>query len=306
MRWLGAVGLGAAGPECSVEWLSGDVSPRRYYRVRSGDDSAIVAFYPPELRPVGRRFQRTSELLAAAGVRVPAIRRFDEDAGLMMLEDLGTETLFDWRGRPWDALSPSLEAALAAARRVARIDVGALAELLPPLDAVGLERELGVTWDVFLVPQGLTGDETLRRRLRARLEVLCAELEAEGLVPCHRDFMARNLVPVPATGEIAVLDHQDLRLGPRSYDVASLFNDSLFPPERVVRELAGDEIWRSAGYHRAVVQRTLKIVGTFVSFARRGEPRYLPMVPMSLARCLESLAALPDDGGLASDLRRTW
>ena len=305
-RWLARVGLRTAGSACSIEPLSGDVSPRRYYRVRAGDERAIVVFYPAELRALGGRFARTSALLTAVGARVPAIRRFDEDAGLMLLEDLGAETLYDWRGRSWDALFPWLEAALATARRVARIDPAALAGLLPPLDAAVLERELMSTWDLFLVPQGLTGDEALRRRLLARLERLCAELEEDGLVPCHRDFMARNLIPLPATREIAVLDHQDLRLGPPAYDAASLFNDSLFPPEHVVGELLGDEIHGSAGYHRAVIQRTLKIVGTFVSFARRGEPRYLPLVTVSLARCLDHLAALPEDRDLASDLRRAW
>jgi aminoglycoside/choline kinase family phosphotransferase len=306
-RWLSSSEALGAGSEIAIEALAGDVSPRRYYRVLSRADRAIVAYYPVELRPVALRFQRTTELLEEAGVRVPAIRRFDEDAGLMLLEDVGTETLFDRRDCGWQGLRPWLALAFEAVGRVRTIAPAALHGLLPPLDAAALERELQMTWDVFLLPNELLGDDALRARLRGFLERLCAELEADGLVPCHRDFMARNLVPLTeGGGAIAVLDHQDLRLGPLAYDTASLFNDSLYPPRAAVREVAGTGVFDDAAYHRAVVQRTLKIVGTFASFARRGHARYLPLVAPSLGRCLEHLAELPEAHDLVADLRRTW
>ena len=49
-------------------------------------------------------------------------------------------------------------------------------------------------------------------------------------MPCHRDFMVRNLMPLRGRRGLVVLDHQDLRLGPPLYDLASLLNDTLFPP----------------------------------------------------------------------------
>nr|HPK65586.1 phosphotransferase [Thermoanaerobaculia bacterium] len=73
---------------------------------------------------------------------------------------------------------------------------------------------------------------------------------------CHRDYMVRNLLPV-GDGEVAavgVIDHQDLRLGPPWYDLASLCNDSLFPPPELVEVWLDDAGWRPAGgpddYHR--------------------------------------------------------
>src|SRR5262249_24021197 len=72
---------------------------------------------------------------------------------------------------------------------------------------------------------------------------------------------------------VGVLDHQDLRLGPPAYDLASLLNDTLFPTPEVeaafLAELApGPE--ERLRYHRAAAQRTLKAVGTYAAFARRG------------------------------------
>jgi aminoglycoside/choline kinase family phosphotransferase len=102
------------------------------------------------------------------------------------------------------------------------------------------------------------------------------------------------------------LDHQDLRLGPAAYDAASLFNDSLYPSEDSVEAILGSGLYRSAAYHRAVVQRTWKIIGTFAAFARRGRPEYLPLVPVSLGRGLDHLAALEEGASITRDLRRRW
>ena len=308
-RWLSAIRGFAPAATLEIEPLAGDVSLRRYYRVRCAGERAIVAYYPAELRAAARRFERTTDLLERAGVRVPAIRRVDHDAGLMLLEDVGAETLFDWRDRGWEAIAPHLAAAYDAALRLRAIDPADLAAgepLMPPLDAAALERELAMTWDVFLLPNGLVGDDPLSHRLRDHLAALCAELEGGGLVPCHRDLMARNLVPLAASGEVAVLDHQDLRLGPTAYDAASLFNDSLYPAPEQVNAIVGAALASSAAYHRAAAQRTLKIVGTFASFARRGHSRHLPLVPRSLRRGLDHLAALPETAGLAADLERRW
>jgi aminoglycoside/choline kinase family phosphotransferase len=225
----------------------------------------------------------------------------------MLLEDVGSATLFDWRDRPWESIEPWLRAAHRAALRLRDIDPAEVAVgLLPPLDAAALERELAMTWDVFLLPSGLVGDDALSRRLRSQLGALCAALQASGMVPCHRDLMARNLVPIEASGEVVLLDHQDLRLGPSTYDAASLFNDSLYPAEERVETMVGGAIYRSGAYHRAVAQRSLKIVGTFASFARRGQPRHLPLIPISLRRGLDHLAALPETTSLAADLERKW
>ena len=41
---------------------------------------------------------------------------------------------------------------------------------------------------------------------------------------CHRDFHSRNLMP--HGGELVWIDFQDARMGPATYDLASLLRDS--------------------------------------------------------------------------------
>jgi len=289
-----------------AESLVGDVSQRRYLRLRSERGSSrILALYPDALRDTCRRFERTTEALTRAGVRVPEILDADCASGWMLVEDLGPQTLYDrFRGEadPWSRMLPwYLEAARMAAR-IARLPARR-ASLNPPLGRESLLRELDQTWAAFLEPAGLRRDQAEGRRLDELLGAVCRRLTSESLVPCHRDFMVRNLVPLgpPGPGTLGLLDHQDLRVGPRWYDLASLLNDSLFPPESlalsVLQEQGISTGPQRRAYRRAVVQRALKAVGTF---ARHGAHRRL--IRPTLRRALDHLEKLPESRGLLKDL----
>jgi hypothetical protein len=289
--WLTSAGCDAA----MAVALAGDVSPRLYFRVARGSGSAILALYPEAMRETQERFLRSGALLAAAGVRVPRVLAHSAELGATLLEDLGARTLYD-AGEDWPALLAYFHAALDGAARLAEVDRDAVAALNPALDTELLGRELEKTRTMFLEPRALL-EHDQRQAWEAFVAELCAAIGAEPTRPCHRDFMARNLVPVAGL-EVAVLDHQDLRLGPPTYDVASLLNDSLFPPPA-----AEEKLLEHAGlaqgeprqrYRRAAVQRGLKAVGTFAAFAARGAPRHLPLIAPTGARVLRHLGALPE------------
>lgn len=305
-EWLAAAGF----PVREVERLPGDVSPRQYTRLGlASGATAILATYPPEVHATCPRFLATTALLEGAGVRVPRVLAADCAQGWMLLEDLGPQTLGDWKGRPWSELTSYFEHALELVGRIARLPAGAVDGLSPRLGGELLRRELKQTWDLYFVPQGLLADSGLAAALQAALDEVCDRLAAEPPVPCHRDFMARNLMPLPGGREVAVLDHQDLRLGPPAYDLASLLNDTLFPPPEVEERLLAAALADPADrvhYHRAAAQRTLKAVGTYASFALRGADRHVPLIGPTLARGVEHLARLPETAGLAGELARAW
>ncbi len=289
--WLTHAGCAATGAVA----LAGDVSLRLYFRIARGEGSAILALYPEAIRETQERFLLSGALLAAAGVRVPRVLAHSAELGATLLEDLGPRTLYDAR-EDWATLLPCFDAALDSAARIAALDRDAVAALNPALDAGLLSRELEKTRAMFLEPRALL-EAGERDAWESFVAELCAAIGAETMQPCHRDYMARNLVPLAAR-DVVVLDHQDLRLGPPSYDVASLLNDSLFPPpaaEEALLERAG--LAHGEGrlsYRRAAVQRGLKAVGTFAAFAARGAPRHLPLVAPTGARALRHLAALPE------------
>jgi aminoglycoside/choline kinase family phosphotransferase len=299
-----------APPPREIQPLPGDVSPRRYFRVVLADGtSAILANYPEEVRSTCARFLRTTEILGAAGVRVPRVLAGDCDEGWMLLEDLGPRTLGEWgRGRPWSELAGYFEHALGIGLRISRLPAEGLAELNPTLGRELLAKELEQTWSLFLEPQGLLSDPALAAALGAALDTLCEALGAETPVPCHRDFMVRNLMPLP-DGGLVVLDHQDLRLGPPLYDLASLLNDTLFPPPEAEEALLAAAAASPADivrYRRAAAQRTLKAVGTYAKFARMGADRHLPLIGPTLARFVKQFSHVPEGEPLAARLREAW
>jgi aminoglycoside/choline kinase family phosphotransferase len=309
-EWLADIGF----PLREARPLPGDVSPRRYARLTAaGGETAILASYPAELLAACGRFARTTEILGAAGVPVPRVLAADCGRGWMLLEDLGELTLADLRDRPWSELEAYFEDAAALAGRIAALPPEAVRSLNPPLDGALLARELAQTRQLFLEPRGLVPpDAAVATPLDEALAELCRALGRDPLVPCHRDFMARNLVPRDP-GRVAVLDHQDLRLGPPAYDMASLLNDTLFPPPEVESRLldaalpAGDS--RAAArlsYHRASAQRTLKAVGSYAAFAHRGSERHLPLIGPTLRRFLHHLGSVPEGERLAPGLQQAW
>jgi aminoglycoside/choline kinase family phosphotransferase len=302
--WLFGLGF----PPREIEPLSGDVSPRRYARVALADGAtAILATYPPEIRSICPRYLRTGEILTEAGVRVPRVFGASCEQGWMLLEDLGPQTVGEQGDRPWSELRLYFESARELIGRIAALPpdhVAEIAVLNPLLGSELLRQELAQTWDLFLEPRGLTGGESLTAALRTALDTLCERLGDEAPVPCHRDFMVRNLMPLDDTGGVAVLDHQDMRLGPPEYDLASLLNDTLFPPPELEAELLGgvDRV----RYHRAAAQRTLKAIGTYTKFSLRGAHRHLPLISPTLARCLDHFARTPEGAPLAGDLAKVW
>ncbi len=121
--------------------------------------------------------------------------------------------------------------------------------------------------------------------------------------------MARNLFLHGSPPTLVVLDHQDLRLAPQYYDLASLLNDSLFPPQDIESRLlegavsSGEEHLR---YRRAAAQRTLKAVGTFATFAAAGDRRHLRLIPPTFARAAHHLTELPETRDAVLQLLKHW
>jgi aminoglycoside/choline kinase family phosphotransferase len=295
-------------PAQLITALPGDVSARSYFRVEMNTGgSGILAWYPEGLRATCERFERTTRLLEEISVKVPRIEFSDSQAGLMLLEDLGPQTLYSFSHRSWPELLPYLQQAAGISRQVASLPQTPVSRLSPPLGHELLSSELDKTWSLVFAPSGpLPG--SLPSQLERAFATLIEILADEPPVPCHRDFMGRNLIPVGESPELAVIDHQDLRLGPPTYDLASLLNDSLFAPLEIERQVLDTTLpeEQRPNYHRAAAQRTLKAIGTFLAFAARGNRRHLSLIPPSLAAARRHLSDLPECQAAAGDIRELW
>jgi aminoglycoside/choline kinase family phosphotransferase len=278
-----------------IEPLAGDVGARRYSRIFSdAGKTAIAVVYPEGARESLARWNRVQEALSGR-VRVPRILAQRED-GIQILEDFGVWPL----SRIWSETPQRREAWLALAADCAAIVAMTDDPLVnPPFTAEFFRAEMEKSKIAFfseLARDPLSpGEEAVHDEVAASL---AGEIAAHPRAFVHRDFHLDNLFD--AGGEIGVLDFQDARLGPDSYDVASLAFEraTLVAPDPGVSEAACLRFERGCprppGFRerlkRVSLQRSWKAAGTFarVCAAGRGEV-YRPFLASQTARVLRLL-----------------
>ena len=269
--------------------------------------SLIVAYYPPDLRTTGERFVATTALLSKAGVPVPEILDWDPDAGIMLIEDLGCHSLYSIASDA-DGWQRHWRSAVELIAPIEQLEPEAVNAINAPLLEADFRRELRQSWRLVLEPKALVGSGALAVDFDQALRELCRELHSTPRRPCHRDFMARNLL-LDSQQRLRVIDHQDLRQGPIWYDLGSLLNDSLYASSTEETELlaiAGVPDDERENYHRAAAQRALKIVGTFTAFAERGADRHLTLIRPSLLAAQRHLALVPETAAAICALTPSW
>jgi aminoglycoside/choline kinase family phosphotransferase len=294
---------------------SADAGFRSYWRgTRDSGATVIVMDSPPDKEDV-RPWLRMRDLLEAGGVRVPRVLARDVEAGFLLLEDLGGPTLL----QVIDAANADawFDAALDQLLKLQAIDCPTD---LPAYDEPMLARELRLFDEWFLTRHlGVTldCDDLERLDLVYRRLIDAALVQPQVLV--HRDFMPRNLMPLPG-GDVAVLDFQDAVRGPIAYDVLSLFKDAFlsWPDARVdgwlaryhARALeAGLPVPPLARFQRDAdfigVQRHLKVMGIFARLHHRdAKPKYLEDAPRFLAYLDAVVPRHPELAPLLSILER--
>ncbi len=300
--------------------LTGDASDRRYVRVLlRGRPSVVLSVHSGPIDFVSSTFVRVAELFTALGLPVPRIEHHDDALGILGLEDLGDETLQAHLGG----------ASTADRGKRYREAVGLIVQLqqrgathasaaYPPY-TVAFDHEK-LTWELeffvrhfLLAYRGALPDEAIRVALRAEWSSLVDELAAEPRVLCHRDYHSRNLMW--HQGRLFIIDFQDARMGPDTYDLASLLRDSYVDlPEAAVDDLLDYFYALSRGrpattaegrefrrrFDLMALQRNLKALGTFgYQTTTRGNPVYMQYVPRTLAYVRRTLHADGRYGRLA-------
>ncbi|MCP3325376.1 aminoglycoside phosphotransferase [Aeromonas hydrophila] len=272
--------------------ISGDASFRRYHR---GGGLIWVDANPKTEK--NHEFVRNASALNAAGLLAPEVRAVDYEQGLLAVTDLGdtqligclsADNVLAWYGKAI-ALLPRL---------------GAVELDLEPFDAAFMARENSI------FPEWLLGHHlqlTLSDEDQQLLDETFACLTENNLAQpqgvMHRDFHSRNLMvcsgETPADSRLAVIDFQDMVIGPLSYDLVSLLKDCYVRwPDAMIEQgmrqgfdtlqqakLLGELDY--AAFRRAAdltgMQRHLKAAGIFTRlYHRDGKAGYLKDIPRTL------------------------
>jgi aminoglycoside/choline kinase family phosphotransferase len=292
--------------------LTGDASDRRYVRVLLDDGGSLVlALHAGAIEFATMPFVAVARLMQAVPLPVPRILHHSDPLGIIGLQDLGDVTLQAHLG----AAPPAQHAALyrEAVSFIVRLQQRG-AELAsneyPPYrvafdtDKLGWELEFFFKYFVRQY-RGASPSVEVQRALSAEWSVIVQELAAEPRVLCHRDYHSRNLML--HDGSLYIIDFQDARMGPDTYDLVSLLRDSYVDLAAAqVDELvayflalragpAGVSPDAAAEYRRRfdvmALQRNLKALGTFgYQTVTRGNPVYIQYMPRTLNYVRANLA----------------
>lgn len=319
---------GTEGP-LRISPMPGGASTREFFRVELPSGERAVAMFVPDAnrsdeidKSSGKRtvwpFLEVRALLQERGVRVPRLLGEACHEGLILVEDLGDDTLANYlqqHPEQRQALYQSAVHDLAEAQRI----------LDPlPTDSVVRSRAFDedlLRWEVdhfrewALEARGthLTAAQT--QTFVAARDYLATTIASWPRHFVHRDYQSRNLMVRAGTTqpELVWIDFQDALLGPRVYDLVALLSDSYqsftrgFVEERL-DEFAAHAKLDDSGRARVgrefdmvTVQRKLKDAGRFVFIEKeRNNPHFLPFVSPTIEKVREALTRLSDIPELAS------
>ncbi len=309
--------------------IFGDASVRAYERLTKPDgETAILMISPPRIMgpPVrrGKPYTTIAKLaetvhafvamdrgLRALGLTAPRIYGEALDAGLLLIEDLGSEGVVDENG-------PIPERYGEATRALVKLHVTELPAVLPvtanrehtipafDMEALLIEAELLLDWYMPHILRTHPSGSARAEFINLWTETLSEIVQAPATWTL-RDYHSPNLIWQPdrdGLRRIGLIDFQDAVLGHPAYDVASLLQDArvsvppdlelrligLYARERQAVQPGFDVAAFARAYAIMGAQRNTKILGIFARLDKRdGKPVYLkhlPRVEAYLARNL--------------------
>lgn len=298
--------------------LTGDASTRSYERVHSQGRTAVVMDWPAPRGEAGseaalaynrlvhrapdcRAFVAVGEELRRRGFAAPAVFASDLEAGLLVLEDLGSDGIVSG-GVPIADRYEQAVLVLAAMHCEHWPDTVPLPDgtnySVPVYSREALQTEADLYLDWY-VPHAIgnaataSAREEFHRQWQAAFDAIAAAGTGWVLRDCH----SPNLIwreGRSGSSQVGLIDYQDTVIGPVAYDVASLLLDARADiPEALEKQLYRayvkarrsadpdfDEASFSAAYAVMGAQRITKILGIFIRLAERdGKPAYLDHLP---------------------------
>jgi len=270
--------------ETEIVALTPDASTREYFRVPWKRGTAVAAVYPEPFDPEFHPYLDVTRLFLECKLPAPEVYAVDGARGIIVQEDLGDRQL----GKALEQVSEEeretyIEDAIAIIARIQAATETAFARKSIAgklaFDEAKLGWELNFFFDHYfgsLCKENLSHAEAAE--LKAELNDVAAELSARPRVLCHRDYHGANLM-LDQKNRLRIVDHQDARMGPISYDLVSLLMDRQPEPPSLADVRAYRLFFLEARrrqdlpaidpddfaqeFRLMTIQRELKAIGTF-------------------------------------------
>jgi N-acetylmuramate 1-kinase len=299
--------------------LSGDASTRSYETIHQGKAAPVIVMNAPKMPdgpPIrdGLPYSRLAHLaesvtpfvavdhaLIDAGFCAPHIYADHLDDGLLLIEDLGRNTILDDTGKPIAERYQASAALLADFHQVEwpksiKVAKGVSHEV-PEYSrrALLIETELFTDW-YWPEMRGAPASDSAKAEWREAWNLVLDSLANTEQSLVLRDYHSPNIIwreEKTGNDRVGLIDFQDAVFGPSAYDVASLARDARvdISPELEASIVAAyvarchelgafDEQAFTNAFAIMAAQRNAKILGIFHRLNRRdGKPAYLKHLP---------------------------
>jgi hypothetical protein len=290
--------------------LTGDASNRRYVRVfPKAINSFVLAVSEQRFEYEKLPFVIVSKLLNQLSVPVPEILEHVEALGILALEDLGDVTLQAHVGTgpatDHEALyAEAIDHIVTLQQHRPSKKTSTLLPFTMTFDAKKFLWELNYFLKYFVgAYRGIQLPPSHHEMVNLEFIKLSEELGEEPRLLCHRDFHSRNLML--HQNQLYVIDFQDARMGPATYDLSSLLRDSYVDiSEDTVNKLIGRYIEKMqikeglsefrCKFDTMALQRNLKALGTFgYQTTARRNPVYIQYIPRTIRYIRDTLLHYP-------------
>ena len=238
-KWLGFI---ARCIDCDPELLTikkiaGDGSARDFFRIESPVEKFVLMANPDPPSGGGvdenESFSYVAGVLKSSGVKVPEIFDFDSEEGIFLLEDFGDRQLQghvldnrDNRGEVVNAYHELIDILIRIQNEATeRFDPARVFN--PEYDQEFMYEKEALYFTEYYVSD-MCGENSTELESELRELSQAAAGKMAGKVFLYRDFQSRNVMLLEGESGISrwgLLDFQGARLGPRTYDLASLIYD---------------------------------------------------------------------------------
>ena len=302
-----AEGLGLN--DIHITLLTGDASTRKYYRVEhSGGSFVLMKGDPfPDSDPNLQSLKAYSEM----GINVPSVHKVFPELGVMIQQDVGNMHL--QLVKDMGHLKKYYEEAvniLITFQKKAFSHEKDGRDIYPNKIRFTHEKfmsELNMTTEYYVNGiRGVKGSDRQKNRLQELYTNIINEMMEQPFLLQHRDYHSRNLMV--HSDKLYVIDIQDSRLGPFTYDVASLVIDPYIELDNVLCDDIIDSYYKGIKdivkcdhgqylryYNLCFLQRGIKILGTFAhQKINRNNPNYLKYIPIVIEKIKKVSVEFPE------------
>lgn len=281
--------------------LTGDAGSRQYFKVDTiSDQNYILCIYKQGELTSFDHFLNVGSLFSTNHIKIPKIISKNKILGMMILQDLGSQTLEDEFTKNTDInyYFKSIDE-LIKIQSIKKTENSTAHSYRFTVEKFNWELSFAVEHLTKLYD--LSADSIDLEILTYEFNDISTYLVDLPQMVVHRDYHSRNILIKDDTPHI--IDFQDARLGNSFYDLSSLIEDSytclkssdkntLISYYKKESPLRFDKNF-NFNYTTQALQRSFKACGSFASLKNlQGTDRYLPYLKPSLLNIKEYLNIL--------------